>query len=79
MRTFTSVVNNNWPKRAIRVTAGDMQIYMGINSAGLKEMKPEVIAWLDTHKILHCNSDRYEIELVYRKNAKLKKMVFGNY
>lgn len=75
--TFKEIVKKEWPQRPIRINAGSTQIYLGVNCKGLEQMKPEVIEWLDNHKLLHYWTSRKEIELVYKGSTKLNRLVFG--
>ena len=77
MKNFTFIVTENWPKRAIRVTAGNIGIYIGKNCKGLEMLKPEVIEYLDSHKIIHCWYSANEIEIVYKESKKLHTLIFG--
>ena len=74
--TFKEIVKREWPRRPIRITVGKTEIYMGVNSNGLNQMKSEVIDWLDNHELLHCWSSKREVELVYKGSAKFNRLVF---
>ena len=77
MTTLTSIIMANSSKRAVRIKAGNTEIYIGINCNGLEEMNPNVLKWFDTHKALHVWSGRNEVEVQYKGSAKLERMIFG--
>ena len=77
MKKFSEIVKVEFPNRPIRVKVGDTVSYMGINSRGLAEMKPEQIKWLDSHTIIHCWYSREEVEIVFRGSKKYEKIVWG--
>ena len=79
MDNFTNWVNEFFPTCAIKVIVGDVEIYMGRKCAGLKEMKPEAIEWLDNHKIISYAIIPYSnrVELKYRASKKFKEIIFG--
>lgn len=74
---FTNIVNNYWPARPIRITVGDTETYMGVNSRGLEHMREEQIKYLDSHEPMHMWCSKDEIHLVYRKSKKYNKIVWG--
>ncbi len=79
MNNFTSWVNEYFPSCAIRVIVGDVEIYMGRKCAGLKEMRPEAVEWLNNHKIISYGFIPYnnEVMLKYRASRKFKRIIFG--
>lgn len=76
-KTFSELMDNNFPKRAMRVTVGSIQFYFGENCRGKEEVKPEIIKWFDTHKYSHCWWSIEEIELVYPRNRKFEDYYFS--
>lgn len=79
MNNFTSWVNEFFPSYAIRVIVGDVEIYMGRKCAGLKEMRPEAVEWLNNHKIISYAFIPYnnEVMLKYRVNRKFESIILG--
>jgi len=76
-KTFIEIVNMYFPNRAIRVKAGDTELYLGKNCDGLKEMNPEAIKYLDNHQIMGFALNEKEITLKYRKSKTFEKIIWG--
>ena len=75
--TFSELMDNNFPKRAMRVTVGSIQFYFGENCRGKEEVRPEIVKWFDTHKYSHCWWSVKEIELVFPRNKKFEDYYFS--
>ena len=65
--SLTNIMNEYWPKRAVRVSCGDHEWYFGANCGGLTEMVEEDLEVLDRLNPLHTWVGYKEVEVMYRK------------
>ena len=73
---FSEIVKHHFPTYAIRINVGGTITYMGRMSAGLLDLLPKQLEWLDTHKFsITYAAD--EVVLTFRRSNKYDQIVWG--